>query len=220
MVRIARVSVLDVPHHVTQRGNRRQNVFFKEEDKIEYLKILKEQCRHFKLSIWAYCLMDNHIHLVVVPREKESLARGIGETNRLYSRMINFREGWKGYLWQGRFESCPLDEQYLYCAVRYVERNPVRAGLVEKAEQYLWSSARAHVNKYQRDEVLDHFYLLDEISDWRRYLDLSETVEDIEKIRVHSRTGRPTGSVDFIKKLETLTDRVLTKQKPGPKANN
>ena len=219
MVRIARVSVLDVPHHVTQRGNRRQNVFFKNEDKIAYLKILKEQCRLFKLSIWAYCLMDNHIHLVVVPRAKESLARGIGETNRLYARMINFREGWKGYLWQGRFQSSPLDEQYLYCAVRYVERNPVRAGLVEKAEQYPWSSACAHV-EHERDEVLDHFYLLDEIRNWRKYLDSSEAVENIDKIRLHSRTGRPTGSVDFLKKLEAVTDRILTKQKPGPKVNN
>ena len=219
MVRIARVSVLDVPHHVTQRGNRRQNVFFKDEDKEAYLKILKEQCQQFKLAVWAYCLMDNHVHLVVVPRAEGSLARGIGETNRLYARMINFREGWRGYLWQGRFQSCPLDEQYLYSVIRYVERNPVRARIVLKAGEYAWSSARAHI-KRERGEILEDFYLLDEVKNWEEYLELPEIDEDILKIRVHSRTGRPVGCVDFIKRLEDLTDRVLTKQKPGPKVNN
>ena len=96
MARLARVVVLGVPHHVIQRGNRRQGVFFNEEDKTAYLRILRKQSQEFQLSILAYCLMDNHVHLIVIPQEKRSLARGIGETNRLYTRMIHFREGWRG----------------------------------------------------------------------------------------------------------------------------
>jgi putative transposase len=120
-------------------------------------------------------------------------------------------------LWQGRFQSCPLDERYLYCAVRYVERNPVRAGLAAKAEDYQWSSAREHITG-ERGGLLDHFYLLDEIKNWREYLDSPDTPEEVATIRKHSRTGRPTGSINFLKRLEVLTQRVLIKQKPGPKS--
>ena len=119
MARIARVVVPEVPHHVVQRGNRRQDVFFKSEDRSEYLKILKKQSVKYGFKIWAYCLMRNHVHLIVVPQDVDSFGKGIGEAHKEYTRMINFREGWRGYLWEGRFKSHPLDEQYLYSAVRY-----------------------------------------------------------------------------------------------------
>ena len=108
MARMARVVAVGEPHHVIQRGNRRQNVFFKDGDKQEYLNILNLQSKLFALEVWAYCLMDNHVHLIVVPKEEESLVKAIGETHQLYTRMINFRERWRGYLWQGRFKSVPL----------------------------------------------------------------------------------------------------------------
>src|SRR3990172_7668648 len=133
MVRIARIVIPGLPHHVIQRGNRRQPVFFRTSDFEAYLRILKEQSAKFGISFWAYCLMANHVHLIAIPDSEESFAHGIAETHRRYTRMVNFRENWRGYLWQGRFSSYPLDETYLYAAVRYVERNPVRAGIVTKA---------------------------------------------------------------------------------------
>lgn len=216
MVRIARVEAVDEPHHVIQRGNRRQKVFIRAGDQGEYLKILKLQCDLFSLEIWAYCLMGNHVHLIVVPRREGAMVEGIGETHRLYTRMINFREGWRGYLWQGRFRSFPLDENYVFAAVRYVERNPVRAGMVAKAEDYPWSSARAHVKKV-KDPILTQCYLEEEIETWAAYLDEDEHDEDLKLFRMHGQTGRPLGKKEFIGQLETRLGRILEKQKPGPK---
>ncbi len=112
MARIARVVGVGLPHHVMQRGNRRQEVFFDKEDRLEYLRLLKEQGERFGLKVWAYCLMDNHVHLIVVPKNEESF-KGIAQTHEKYTRMINFKKGWRGYLWQGRFKSCVMDERYL-----------------------------------------------------------------------------------------------------------
>lgn len=219
MSRIARVVNAGFPHHVIQRGNRRQNVFFNQSDKEEYLSLLKGQSEKHGLTIWAYCLMDNHVHLIVVPEAGESLAKAIGETHRLYTRMINFREKWRGYLWQGRFSSFPLDKNHLYWAVRYVERNPVRAGMVEKADEYRWSSARVHVKK-KIDPLLSQFYLLDEIHDWRRYLAEEDREEQLKMFRKHIETGRPLGDDTFIEMLERKLGIILKKQKPGPKSRN
>ncbi len=194
MARKPRITVVGQPHHVIQRGNRRQRVFFSDEDKRTYLGILKLQAKLFQLQIWAYCLMDNHVHLIAVPMAEESLIRAIGETHQLYTRMINFREGWRGYLWQGRFKSAPMDAKYVYAAVRYVERNPVRAGLVQKAEQYLWSSAQAHVQGVEsHDALLTRFYLMDEIEDWSEYLSQEEDENKIQVIRQDSERGRLLG---------------------------
>lgn len=209
-----------IAYHVIQRGNRRQRVFFREEDKAAYLSILKAQATQFRLSIWAYCLMDNHVHLIVVPWEGNSLARGIGETHRLYTRRIHFQKKWRGYLWQGRFNSCPMDEKYLYAAVRYVERNPVRAGIVKKAESYKWSSAKVHCDG-KTDGILERFYLMDEIQDWGEYLNGQQEGKDkLRLISRHVRTGRPLGNDDFIEKLERISGRILRKKKPGPKRDN
>ena len=194
MPRLARVVATGHPHHVIQRGNRRQKVFFGDKDKEEYLKILDLNARLFQVKVWAYCLMDNHVHLIVVPQNEKSLTKTIGLTHQLYTRLINFRQGWNGYLWQGRFKSVVLDEKYLYSAVRYVENNPVRAGIVSRAEDYLWSSAKAHVNK-ENEGLLSWFYLLDEIRNWRNYLSEEDTKHMIEIIREHTGNGRPLGEV-------------------------
>ncbi len=216
MGRIARVEAINYPHHVIQRGNRRQNVFIKPEDKDEYLKILNLQSRLFGLKVWAYCLMDNHVHLIVVPEREGSLMWGIGETHRLYTRMINFREGWRGYLWQGRFLSSPLDEKYLYAAVRYVERNPVRAKMVSKAQDYKWSSAQAHI-KGKVEDLLTKFYLQEEIKDWESYLNEEDDQKELAHLRIHGCTGRPLGREAFLEELEGKLGRILKKNKPGPK---
>lgn len=215
MARLARVVVPELPHHVIHRGNRRQNVFFRDEDKESYLSILRLQARLFDLEVWSYCLMDNHVHLIVVPKDQESLSQAIAETHKLYTRMINFRERWRGSLWEGRFKSMVMDERYVYAAVRYVERNPVRANIVKRAEGYLWSSARFRVNK-QENPLLSDFYLLEEISDWSKYLQEEEDKEQLGKMRLQSLSGRPLGDTNFLRNLEQRLGRTLIRRKPGP----
>ena len=216
MARFARIIVPNFPHHVIQRGNRRQNVFFSESDKSLYMKLLQNQGAKTGLTYWAYCLMDNHVHLVVVPKEKKSLARGIGEVNRKYSFLINSREGWRGFLWQGRFISYPMDEKYLVAALRYIERNPVRAGLVKNAEDYKWSSARHHVHKIP-DPLVSENPLNFPIDEWAKLLKQGDEIALIREMRSHARTGRPLGDVAFLLQLEKITGRILRKGKPGPK---
>ena len=128
MARISRIVAAGYPHHVTQRGNRRQQTFFCEGDYLAYIELMSEWSSRCDNAIWAYCLMPNHVHLIVVPEDIKGFAVGIGEAHRRYTRRVNFRERWRGHLWQGRFSSCVLDEKHLYAAVRYVEMNLVRAG--------------------------------------------------------------------------------------------
>jgi putative transposase len=216
MARLARVVIPGYPHHVIQRGNRRQDVFFNDEDRITYLDYLRQYTKPAKIEIWGYCLMNNHVHLIAVPARENGLAKGLGDAHRQYTRKINFRQGWRGYLWEGRFKSYPLSEKYLYAALRYVERNPVRAGIVKKAEDYRWSSARAHVKK-EGDSLLTPHFMLEEIEDWGLYLREEDKEEDRNLFRFHMRTGRPLGDLKFIEKLEKITGRLLRKKKPGPK---
>ena len=132
MARLARVVLPGYPHHITQRGNRRQDVFFTDRDYAHYLELLVEWCAHEGIEIWAYCLMTNHVHLIVKPKKRSNLGKAIGEVHRRYTQMINLRENWKGYLWQGRFASYPMDKGWLLKAAAYVELNPVKAGMVKK----------------------------------------------------------------------------------------
>lgn len=215
MARLARVVVPDIPHHITQRGNRRQSVFFSVSDRAEYISFLKVESAKNKVLIWAWCLMDNHVHFVAVPSTEESLAKTFGDTHKRYTRMINFREKWRGYLWQGRFSSFPMDEPYLFSAVRYVERNPVEAGIVSRAEDYAWSSAKAHVYGVA-DPLLSPSFLDERIQNWPEYLCVADE-DQTKRFNRHSKTGRPMGENGFLLKLEQLTGRVLQKAKPGPK---
>jgi len=153
MARLARVVIADYPYHVTHRGNRQADVFFDREDRDAYRKWLSEYGAKSGLDIWAYCLMANHVHLIAVPRRTDSLARGIGRAHFRYARWVNWRQGWSGHLWANRFHSTALDVMHLWAAVKYVELNPVRAGIVARAEDYEWSSARAHVLG-EKDELL------------------------------------------------------------------
>ena len=133
MGRLARIVVPDTPHHITQRGNRRQQIFFLDTDYSSYKNMLASACTSFGIDIWAYCLMPNHIHLIATPSNPNALAYGIGQAHMMYSAAINRRNSWSGHLWQGRFFSVPLNETHLLSAVRYVELNPVRAGLIAGA---------------------------------------------------------------------------------------
>jgi putative transposase len=128
--RIARVVIPGIPHHVVQRGNRRQKVFFNDEDRVYYLRLLKKYGDKAGLSFWAYCLMPNHVHMIAVPKTSDSLAEAMAAANWRYALAVNFREDWRGCLWQGRFYSCPLDQPHLIAAARYIERNPVRSAML------------------------------------------------------------------------------------------
>jgi putative transposase len=215
MARIARVVASGYPHHITQRGNRRQQTFFCDEDYLAYIELMAEWCRAYHVEIWAWCLMPNHVHLVAVPHTEEALARAIGEAHRRYTRRINFREKWRGHLWQERFASFPMDEQYLLATVRYIEMNPVAAKLVQNPEDYRWSSAQAHLAG--EDDALAHVSpLLALVSDWRSFLQLTPP-DEIDVIHRHERTGRPLGEEGFLEKLEIALGRGLRPQKPGPK---
>ena len=177
---------------------------------------MAEWCNHWNVKIWAYCLMPNHIHLIAVPASEEGLRRAIGETHRRYTRLVNFRENWRGHLWQGRFASYPMDESYLLAATRYIELNPVRAGITERVEAYPWSSALAHINGND-DKPVKVSPLIELVKDWKKFLFEEISVEKTKELRRHERTGRPLGNVSFIEKLEGLSGRLLKRQKPGPK---
>ncbi len=216
MARLARVAASGIPHHITQRGNRRQETFFSEADYHEYLTLMADWCRKLKVDIWAYCLMPKHVHLIATPEKGDMLSSAIGEAHRRYTRYVNFQKGWKGHLWQGRFASYPMDEKYLIAVARYIELNPVRAGLVKNPENYKWSSCRAHLER-KGDVLVKVAPLLDIVSDWHSLLSSGIFPEDHETIRQHERTGRPLGNDSFITRLEKLTSRCLRKKKPGPK---
>lgn len=218
MARIARIIAASIPHHVTQRGNRRMTTFFRDEDYQAYISLMAEWCRNCGIEVWAYCLMPNHVHLIAVPESADALRRGIGEAHRRYSRLINFREKWKGHLWQGRFASFPMDETYLLGTARYVEMNPVTASLVTDAASWPWSSARAHLAGAD-DELVKVKPLLELTGDWKLFLTGKTTEEELNEIRKHERTGRPLGTESFIEHLESILERALKPAKPGPKGN-
>jgi len=216
MPRIARVVAPGFPHHITQRGNRRQETFLRDEDYAAYKRLLSEWCSRHGVDVWAYCLMPNHVHLIAVPLDEDGLRLAVGEAHRRYTRMINFREGWRGHLWQGRFASFPMDERHLLAAARYVELNPVRARIAARPEDYGWSSARAHLSG-EDDELVKAGPLLDMAGDWKEFLSGGLDDRDVEALRSHERTGRPLGGDGFVEKLEGVLDRVLRKMKPGRK---
>ena len=214
MPRLARIVAPGFAHHVTQRGNRRMKTFFGDEDCAAYIGLMRQWCDRCGVEVWAYCLMPNHVHLIAVPESEDGLRRAIGEAHRRYTRRVNFRERWRGHLWQGRFASCPMDEEHLLEAVRYVELNPVRARLVRRPGAYRWSSAAAHLAGND-DGLVKARPLLDRIDDWAAFLAGPTHGTTAELLRRHERTGRPLGSTVFIERLERLLDRPLQLKRPG-----
>ena len=216
MTRLARVVVPGLPHHVTQRGVRSINIFRDDADRELYLDLIGTSAERHGLTFLAWCLMSNHVHLIVVPEEEDSLARGIGEAHWRYTRARNFREGVRGYLFQGRFGSCVLDEKHLFTSARYVELNPVAAGIVDTPAAYAWSSARFHLDgRVKRDPLVEDRTLLGLVGDWRTFL--ADGVDEIEVRRIERglTTGRPAGSSEFVRGLEERLGRPLAARPPG-----
>ena len=214
MARIARVVAPEYPHHITQRGNRRQETFFCDDDYRLYIQLMSEWCSICGVAIWAYCLMPNHVHFIAVPQTKNSLKLAIGEAHRRYTRHVNFRENWRGHLWQGRFASYLMDEKYLLAGARYVELNPVRAKLAADAVEYPWSSAGAHMRGID-DDLVAVAPLLTLVDDWRSFLAGGLSEDEYETMRKHERTGRPLGNKIFIDEMEGKLGKILTPKKGG-----
>jgi len=211
------VVVPGLPHHVTQRGNRRQAVFFHDEDRVAYLSLLRDACARFGVTVRGWCLMPNHVHVIAVPEEEPSLARAFSDTHVRYTRRINFRKGWRGHLWQGRFGSSPMDVRHAVAALRYVERNPVRAGLCRAPWRYPWSSAALHAGASETDPLIDGrggwFARL--APGWREFLTGPEDEEFAESLRRESAAGRPIGGTGFVRRLEGRLKRRLARGSPG-----
>ena len=218
MARLARVVVPGIPHHVIQRGNRKQQTFFCDDDYRAYLRLLREWADEHGTKILCYCLIPNHSHVIAEPESEESLARTFATCHERYTRMVNKREGWKGYLWQGRFKSYPMDEPYLFNAVRYVLQNPVKAGLAANVFDWPYSSARAHLSG-KSDGIVDIGPLKKRISDWKEYLNLPLDTELAAAFEAHASTGRPLGEREFIEELERQTGRKLMPKRSGPRPN-
>ncbi len=216
MPRIARITELGMPHHITQRGNYRQRVFEKNEDFEKYVELVNECSGKFGLKILAYCLMNNHVHFVAIPTEKEALAKTFNTTHMRYAQYCNKKKKVCGHLWQGRFFSSILDEQYLLEAVRYVERNPVRAKMVKKAWEWRWSSAGVHVGKKESDINLSQNAFLKEVikDNWKQYISQKDDEKYTEELRRLTRIGRPFAGEKLLDKLE---EKLKIKIRPNPK---
>jgi putative transposase len=219
MARFARVALADIPYHITHRGNRKDRIFFRSRDYERYLDLLIEYSSRYDLRVWAYCLMPNHVHLVVCGSQRYSMARTVGNTHRAYARVINMRKGWTGHLWANRYYSSPLDDAYLWTAARYVELNPVRAGMVLDPISYRWSSAAA--NGGRRDDTVLHESrpFPGSVENWRQWLEEGLSEEQCERIRLRTKRGRPLGSLEFVRRLEAIVGRPLSPQKPGKRRN-
>lgn len=205
MPRTARLVVPGLPHHVTQRGNRRQNVFFRDGDYELYIDLMAEWCARAGVEIWAYCLMTNHVHLIAVPESQAALARAVSEAHRRYTQELNRRECWTGHLWQGRFASFAMDESHTLQAARYVEMNPVAARMAARPEDYRWSSVHAHLAG-RDDRLAKCTPLLAMAGDWAAFL-ANEDPAFGALVDYHSSTGWPLGSDVFLDSLEIRTGR-------------
>lgn len=205
MPRSARLVVPTIPHHLTHRGNNKQRTFLGEGDYRLYKKYLAAACEDTGTDIWAWCLMPNHVHLILVPSASTGLGAVMRRTQGRYTRAINVREGRVGHLWQARFASFVMDETYLLACARYVELNPVRAGLAKRAQDWPWSSARAHLEGVG-DGLTDPAPLLERWPDWRQVIEAPLEEEALQAIRVRERSGRPLGGRAFERRFTRAAD--------------
>ncbi len=217
MARLSRITVPDLPHHVTQRGNRRQSLFLVDEDYALYRDLMAERCKANGVECWAYCLMPNHVHLILTPKNPEGLSKAVGEAHRRYTAFFNARARVTGHLFQARFASTAMDEAHCLAAMRYLAFNPVRAKLVQQPADWPWSSAGAHVRR-RSDALVNVKPLLALAPDPKELFTLSRNeAHDLFNLETKSATGRPLGSDVFIAAVEKKLGYSVSPRKRGPK---
>jgi putative transposase len=217
MPRPARIVVPDIPHHVTHRGSHRRDIFFTDQDRLRYLAILKKQCERTGLIVHGYCLMGNHVHLIVTPPNEHALGDTIGQAHRQWALYLNYKKRSSGHIWHNRYYSCPMDEGHFLQCLLYVDRNPIRAGLVSRPEEWLWSSARMHMGKIDQSSLVDieQWKKLDAKINWLELVRNTEDQVSIEAIRRNTQTGTPLGSEMFLEKIEASLGYSVRRKKPG-----
>ncbi len=217
MPRGSRIVIPNLPHHITQRGNRHQQIFFSDEDRKTYLDLVSLYCGKTATRCLAWCLMDNHVHLILVPTTEDGLRATLAAAHTVYSQRINAAQGQSGHLFQGRYASYPMADDHLYVAARYVENNPVTAGLVSRAEDWPWSSARAHIHGIT-DGLTDITALGEQVVNWRAMLARGlEAADERETVERAGRNGFPLGSQSWRDALATEMGRPMTPGRRGPK---
>ena len=218
MPRSARVVIPGCPHHVTQRGNNGQDVFFVDDDRQVFLSLLSNASVKFGLGVEGYCLMTNHVHLIVTPTTAEALGQALKRVSQLYTQYVNRLHGRSGHLWQDRFFSCPLDDEHFWTAMVYIERNPARAALCKSAWQWRWSSAAAHCDGRDGSGLLNMAAWRKRLppdGDWSEALGAPQKPPDVKELRLATSRGRPFGSDSFVAKLEQMLGRRLRPQPVG-----
>jgi putative transposase len=217
MARLARVVIPGHPHHVTQRGNGGARTFFDDGDYALYRDLLAEHCRAFGVEVWAWCLMPNHVHLILVPSDADGLRAALARVHRTYAGVIQARRKRTGHFWQGRFGAVAMDEAHLAAALRYVALNPVRARLVQRAQDWRWSSTRAHL-RGKSDGITALKPIRQRFPDFADLLDTADEDNDrIARLRAAESIGRPLGDDRFLSRIERLTRRRLKPARRGPK---
>jgi len=220
MARLSRIVLPGVPHHVTQRGNRRERTFFEAGDYDLYLDLLANAARRAHAEIWSYCLMPNHVHIILVPHDADGLRRTFGDVHRRYTGYINARLRTTGHLWQGRFGSVAMDEAHLVAAFRYVALNPVRAGLVKRATDWKWASTRA-LCEAADDGVVTIAPVLERVGDFTAFLDEAfDEAFTYAALRKAENIGRPIGSPQWLEDMEAKTGIALKPKRRGPRTKN
>jgi putative transposase len=216
MPRIARAVATGFPHHVIQRGNNREKIFFDKKDREQYLLLLKKYSDKWGSPILAYCLMSNHVHLLTRPKEEESLYKMMQGVTLCYTQYINRKYKRTGRLWESRYHSCIVDkEKYMWAVARYIEQNPTMAKIVKRVDDFPYSSARAHIQGIS-DEVLgEDLFEEGQRKDYREFLRAGIPEEEKYRIRYSTRTGRLFGSETFVKTVEKKLDRILILKSPG-----
>ncbi len=217
MARQARIVIENTAHHITQRGNRGEFIFFKKADYQTYIDILTKSCERFNVLLYSYCLLPNQIHLLAEPKEAELLARAIGEAHRRYTNHINSIKNWRGHLFQDRFFSYAMDEQHSLRAARYIETLPVTLKLTPRPENYLWSSAKGRIKINKHSDFIKQFHSFHAIHNWEEYLSRPMDTDEINQIQLHLQTGRPRGSSLFLDGIEQKIGRTVRPQKRGRK---
>jgi putative transposase len=217
MARLPRVIGLDLPHHVTQRGNDRRCILDEDTHRRIYMDLLTQSLAQHSVALIGYCLMSNHVHLIVTPRKSESLALALKHSHGRFASYWNAVQRSSGHVWQGRYYSCPLDEKHLWEALRYTELNPVRARLTKDPQDWKWSSAAAHCASPPADECLEMELWRTRWSPetWRAFLGEKENETELTAIRQSTHTGRPLGNKEFVYCLERSTQRRLAPAKRG-----